>query len=172
MAGIYFVGALTILLLHAGNIPRAFITIVSDAFSAKAGVGGFFGSSFMFMLIWGVKRGIFSNEAGQGSAPIAHAAAKTEEPARESVVAMLGPYIDTLLICTLTGLTIVTLGVWKEKKIETVPFVEQSQITMMKDNTSVHLNGVINENDILGEGRFKVTEGHAEGIIFTKKQHD
>ncbi|MCD6380409.1 sodium:alanine symporter family protein [bacterium] len=168
MAGIYFVGALTILLMHAGSIPRAFITIVSDAFSAKAGVGGFFGSSFMFMLIWGVKRGIFSNEAGQGSAPIAHAAAKTEEPAREGVVAMLGPYIDTLLICTLTGLTIVTLGVWKEKKIEIVPFIEQSQIAIMKDNTSVHRNGVIHENDIIGEGRFKVTDGHAEGVIFAK----
>ncbi len=168
MAGIYFVGAITILFMHAGNIPSAFTTIISDAFSAKAGVGGFFGSSFMFMLIWGVKRGIFSNEAGQGSAPIAHAAAKTEEPAREGIVAMLGPYIDTLLICTLTGLTIVTLGVWKEKKIETVPFIKQSGITIMKKTGSVHQNGIIHESDILREGRFKIAEGRAEEIIFAK----
>ena len=168
MAGIYFVGAITILFMHAGSIPGAFTTIISDAFSAKAGVGGFFGSSFMFMLIWGVKRGIFSNEAGQGSAPIAHAAAKTEEPAREGVVAMLGPYIDTLLICTLTGLTIVTLGVWKDKKIETVPFIKQSGITIMKKTGSVHRNGIIHESDILMEGRFKIAEGRVEEIIFAK----
>jgi len=168
MAGIYFVGTITILFMHAGSILPAFKTIVSDAFNAKAGVGGFFGSSFMFMLIWGVKRGIFSNEAGQGSAPIAHAAARTEEPAREGVVAMLGPYIDTILICTLTGLTIVALGVWKEKKIESVPFIDQSQITIMKENTSIHTNGVIQENDIIRKGRFKVIDGHAEGIIFAK----
>jgi AGCS family alanine or glycine:cation symporter len=168
MAGIYFVGAITILFMHAGNIPSAFTTIISDAFTAKAGVGGFFGSSFMFMLIWGVKRGIFSNEAGQGSAPIAYAAAKTEEPVREGIVAMLGPYIDTLLICTLTGLTIVTLGVWKEKKIETVPFIKQSGITIMKKTGSVHQNGIIHESDILREGRFKIAEGRVEEIIFAK----
>ncbi len=168
MAFIYFAGALIILFMHAGSIPRAFTTIISDAFSAKAGVGGFFGSSFMFMLIWGVKRGIFSNEAGQGSAPIAHAAAKTGEPAREGLVAMLGPYIDTILVCTLTGLTIVTLGVWKEKKAETVPFVEQSQITIMKDDGKIHRDGIILEKDIADEGYYKVTDGKAEGIIFVR----
>jgi len=168
MAFIYFAGALIILFMHAGSIPRAFTTIISDAFSAKAGVGGFFGSSFMFMLIWGVKRGIFSNEAGQGSAPIAHAAAKTGEPAREGLVAMLGPYIDTILVCTLTGLTIVTLGVWKEKKVETVPFVEQSQITMIKDDGKIHRDGIILEKDIADEGYYKVTDGKAEGIIFVR----
>ena len=96
MSIIYFLGAITVLLLNAPKIPGAIGTIFADAFTAKAGVGGFMGSSFMFMLLWGVRRGIFSNEAGQGSAPIAHAAAKTDEPVREGLVAMVGPYIDTL----------------------------------------------------------------------------
>jgi AGCS family alanine or glycine:cation symporter len=73
-------------------------------------------------MIWGVKRGLFSNEAGQGSAAIAHAAAKTDEPVREGTVAMLGPYIDTLLICTLTGLVIITTGVFNKKNLETRNF--------------------------------------------------
>ncbi|MDZ7861154.1 MAG: sodium:alanine symporter family protein [Candidatus Krumholzibacteriota bacterium] len=168
MATMYFTGAIIILFMHAGSIPGAFTTIFYDAFNAKAGVGGFFGSSFMFMLIWGVKRGIFSNEAGQGSAPIAHAAAKTSEPAREGLVAMLGPYIDTILVCTLTGLTIVTLGVWKDKMLETIPFVEQSQITIMKDSGKIHPDGIILEKDIADEGYYKVTDGKAEGVIFVR----
>ena len=114
MSIIYFLGAITVLMLNARLVPEAVVTIFREAFTPSAGVGGFFGSTFMFTLIWGVKRGIFSNEAGQGSAPIAHAAAKTGEPVREGLVAMVGPYIDTLLICTLTGLVIVTVGVWKE----------------------------------------------------------
>jgi len=168
MACMYFVGTLTILLLHAGEVPTAFLTIVRDAFSAKAGVGGFFGSSFMFMLIWGIKRGIFSNEAGQGSAPIAHAAAKTKEPVREGLVAMLGPYIDTLLICTLTGLTIVTVGVWKDKKFEQIPFKEQSQISILKEDGRIKRDGIIDDSDLLREDDFKVTGGKAEGVIFAK----
>jgi AGCS family alanine or glycine:cation symporter len=168
MAAIYFVGALLILLINARHVPHAFATIVSDAFSAKAGVGGFFGSSFMFMLIWGIKRGIFSNEAGQGSAPIAHAAAKTEEPVREGLVAMLGPYIDTLIICTLTGLTIVTVGVWKDKKIEAMPFIEKSQITIMKDTGQVRKNGVVDDEDLFENGRIEVEKGQAAGVIFVK----
>lgn len=168
MAAIYFIGAITILFINAKQIPAAFVTIVHDAFSAKAGVGGFFGSSFMFMLIWGIKRGIFSNEAGQGSAPIAHAAAKTEEPVREGLVAMLGPYIDTLLICTLTGLTIVTVGVWKDKKTEAIPFSEKSQITIMKETGNVRQNGVVTDGDLFKDGSITVTDGNADGVVFVK----
>ncbi|MBD3178152.1 MAG: amino acid carrier protein, partial [Candidatus Latescibacteria bacterium] len=168
MAAIYFVTTITILLLNANLIPQAFSTIFRDAFNAKAGVGGFFGSSFMFMLIWGVKRGIFSNEAGQGSAPIAHAAAKTEEPAREGLVAMLGPYIDTLMICTLTGLTIVTLGVWKDKKNAEIHFTEQAQVSLIRAEGTIGQNGVIRDEHRIETGRLEVIDGEVPEAIFVK----
>lgn len=167
MALVYFVGAVTVLLLNAPRIPEAFATIFRDAFSAKAGVGGFFGSTFMFMFVWGVKRGIFSNEAGQGSSPIAHAAAKTDEPVREGLVAMLGPYIDTLLICTLTGLVIVTVGVWRDKKTETVAFTRQSQLTILLPSGKIHPNGYIDDADRL-RGVFEIRGGLAPEARFVK----
>ncbi len=112
MTVIYVLGALLILILNADKVPGAFSTIVSSAFTPQGATAGFAGATFMHCLVWGIKRGLFSNEAGQGSAPIAHAAAKTDEPVREGTVAMMGPYIDTLTICTLTGLAIVVTGAW------------------------------------------------------------
>jgi AGCS family alanine or glycine:cation symporter len=167
MGALYFFGAITVLLINARMVPHAITTILSDAFTAKAGVGGFVGSSFTFMLVWGVKRGLFSNEAGQGSAPIAHAAARTEEPVREGVVAMLGPYIDTLLICTLTGLVIITVGVWKDKKIDSIPFVSKSEITVMSESGRVTQNGEIGENHKY-EGTFEIAGGRSTGVVFAK----
>ncbi len=111
MALLYVVSALLILLMHAERIIPTFVTIFSEAFRPRAELVGFAGGGFLLFLntvVWGVKRGLFSNEAGQGSAPIAHAAAKTKEPAREGAVAMIGPLVDTLIICTLTGLVIVS----------------------------------------------------------------
>jgi AGCS family alanine or glycine:cation symporter len=116
MATIYIAGALVILILNVNAIPDAFVQIFSQAFNPRASLGGSVAGVFSMTLLWGVKRGLFSNEAGQGSAPIAHAAAKTKEPVREGAVAMLGPLIDTLIICTMTGLVVVTTGVWDEKK--------------------------------------------------------
>jgi alanine or glycine:cation symporter, AGCS family len=116
MALIYVLAAMMILLFNAGEIPAAFATILRNAFSPEASVSGAVTGSVMATLLWGVKRGLFSNEAGQGSAPIAHAAAKTKEPVREGTVAMLEPFIDTLLICTMTGLIIVITGVWDMKQ--------------------------------------------------------
>jgi AGCS family alanine or glycine:cation symporter len=167
MATVYFLGAVTVLLMNARLVPQAISTILSDAFTAKAGVGGFMGSSFTFMLVWGVKRGLFSNEAGQGSAPIAHAAARTEEPVREGTVAMLGPYIDTLLICTLTGLVIITVGVWKDKKIDRVPFISKSEITVMRESGRVIQNGEIDEDQEF-EGTFEIVDGRSDRVIFAK----
>lgn len=112
MAILYVAAALLALLLHMDKIPGMLQTIVSSAFNPPAQIGGFAGATFLYTLVWGVKRGIFSNEAGQGSAPIAHAAAKTDEAAREGSVAMLGPFIDTLVVCTMTGLVIVATGAW------------------------------------------------------------
>lgn len=112
MAILYFLGASAVLLTHLDQLPRVFDQIFTGAFTPTGATGGFAGSAFMYTLIWGVKRGLFSNEAGQGSAPIAHAAARTGEPVREGAVAMLGPYIDTIIICTLTGLCILATNSW------------------------------------------------------------
>jgi AGCS family alanine or glycine:cation symporter len=107
MAVFYVLGALGVILTNLGEVPAAFSLIVSDAFSGTAAAGGFAGAAVAQAIRFGVARGLFSNESGLGSAPIAHGAAKTKEPVREGLVAMIGPFIDTLLICTMTALVIV-----------------------------------------------------------------
>jgi AGCS family alanine or glycine:cation symporter len=113
---VYSVGAAVILVKNIPELPAALSLIVREAFHPSAGVGGTAAGVFATTLVWGIKRGLFSNEAGQGSAPIAHAAAKTDQPVREGVVAMLGPFIDTIVICSLTGFAIVLTGVWSDHK--------------------------------------------------------
>ncbi|MEC8703436.1 MAG: sodium:alanine symporter family protein [Candidatus Neomarinimicrobiota bacterium] len=116
MAAVYVVSAILILLANITDVPASFGKIISMAFNPPAAVGGVAGGTlivFMNTLLWGVKRGLYSNEAGQGSAPIAHSTAKTEYPVREGVVALLEPFIDTIIICTLTGLTIISTGAWQ-----------------------------------------------------------
>lgn len=115
MAGLYVTGALAILLMNAGEIFPALSLIVTEAFNPSAGVAGTGVGAILVTAMWGVKRGLFSNEAGQGSAPIAHAAAKTDEPVSEGVVALLEPFIDTILICTMTAMVIIITGVWKDR---------------------------------------------------------
>ena len=106
MAILYVIGALIILLTHANNILPSFLSIFKEAFSLEAGWGG-----LITVIMWGVRRGLYSNEAGQGSAPNAHAAAKTKESAREGAVALMGPFIDTIVVCTMTGLAILSTNV-------------------------------------------------------------
>ncbi len=115
MAAIYVAGALVILLLNWQAVIPSFMLIFSEAFNPTAGIAGTGMGVFMVTMMWGVRRGLFSNEAGQGSAPIAHAAAKTDEPVSEGVVALLEPFIDTIVICTLTALVIITTGVWQDR---------------------------------------------------------
>ncbi|MEQ3639602.1 MAG: AGCS family amino acid carrier protein [Alteromonas sp.] len=115
MAVIYLIGALAVIFANLENIIPSFLSVISDAFTGSAAAGGFLGASLAYAFNRGVNRGLFSNEAGQGSAPIAHAAAKTKEPASEGMVSLLEPFIDTILICTITGLVILSSGVWKEK---------------------------------------------------------
>lgn len=110
MAALYVLGALTVLALHADRILPAFGLILREAFHPTAGVAGTGAGAFLVTLMWGVRRGLLSNEAGVGSAPIAHAAARTDEPVSEGVVALLEPFIDTILICTMTGLVILVTG--------------------------------------------------------------
>ncbi|SEL68497.1 alanine or glycine:cation symporter, AGCS family [Aquimarina amphilecti] len=109
MVVLYFITVFTILILKIDKIPEMFILIFSDAFSGEAAAGGALG----YLIKTGVKRAAFSNEAGIGTAPMMHGNAKTNEPVREGLVAMIGPAIDTLLICTLTALAILSTGVWK-----------------------------------------------------------
>jgi AGCS family alanine or glycine:cation symporter len=112
MAIAYLLSGLVVLGLNVGEVPAALVTIVQEAFTPTAGVGGFAGASVMVAIQMGVARGIFSNEAGLGSAPIAHAAAETDSPVRQGTIAMLGTFIDTIIICTITGLVIVVSGAW------------------------------------------------------------
>jgi AGCS family alanine or glycine:cation symporter len=112
MAFAYVIAGLIVLGLNIGEIPHAFIIIVNEAFTPTAGIGGFAGATVLVAIQMGVARGIFSNEAGLGSAPIAHAAAETDSPVRQGTVAMLGTFIDTIIICTITGLVIVVSGAW------------------------------------------------------------
>lgn len=112
MALFYVIGGFLIIFTKYTEIPDAFILIFRDAFNGSAAAGGFAGASLAQVIRFGVARGVFSNESGLGSAPIAHGAAKTEEPVREGLVAMLGPFIDTIVICTMTALAIILTGVY------------------------------------------------------------
>ncbi|MFV0591373.1 MAG: alanine/glycine:cation symporter family protein [Draconibacterium sp.] len=115
MAIIYFIGAIAVILYNYENIIPSLEAIFGDVFTGTAAAGGFLGGSIAFAFNRGVNRGLFSNEAGQGSAPIAHAAARAHEPVSEGLVALLEPFIDTIIICTLTGLVLLSSGVWTEK---------------------------------------------------------
>ena len=115
MAIFYFIGAILVVATNYENILPSLGSIFSDAFTGSAAVGGFLGAGFAFTFNKGVNRGLFSNEAGQGSAPIAHSAARAHEPVSEGMVAILEPFIDTIIICTLTGLVLLSSGVWNEK---------------------------------------------------------
>lgn len=112
MAISYVIAGIVVLLMHAALIPEAIALIVKHAFTPVAATGGFAGAAVWAAIRFGVARGIFSNEAGLGSAPIAHAAATTNSPVRQGTIAMLGTFIDTLVICTITGLVIVVTGAW------------------------------------------------------------
>jgi len=112
MAVLYITVALYILIMHADALPAAFATIIESAFTGSAAAGGFAGAGIILAIQFGVARGVFSNEAGMGTAPIAHAAAKTNNPVEQGHIAMLGTFIDTIILCTMTALVIMVTGVW------------------------------------------------------------
>jgi len=143
MAAIYVFGALLIIAVNFRGVIPAFALIFREAFNPTASIAGTGTGIFLLTLIWGVKRGLFSNEAGQGSAPIAHAAAKTDEPVSEGVVALVEPFIDTIVICSLTGLVIILTGVWDVR----VP----TEITLAKGDISF-----VQETE---HGRFRAVDG-------------
>ena len=115
MGVLYAIGAFAVLAANYEHVGGAFLAVFRDAFTGSAATGGFLGASIAYAFNRGVNRGLFSNEAGQGSAPIAHASARGDEPVSEGLVSLLEPFIDTLVICTLTGIVILSSGVWQEK---------------------------------------------------------
>ena len=169
MAIIYIVAALYILIAHISELPALFATIVAEAWKPKAAFGGTAAGVWHLTLLWGIKRALFSNEAGQGSAPIAHAAAKTKEPVREGIVAMIGPFIDTLVICTLTGLVITVTGVWNQKK-EDYRALNTNKITVYTNpGFTVTDKDLHNSRSVLLKpfnGETKVDHGKAKDLLF------
>jgi AGCS family alanine or glycine:cation symporter len=139
MAVIYVAGALVILALNWQLVLPTFGLIFREAFTPSAGVAGTGAGAFILTMMWGVRRGLFSNEAGQGSAPIAHSAAKTDEPVSEGVVALLEPFIDTIVICTMTGLVVLTTGVWNARvpTALTVAGADASYVQVAEDGSMV-----------------------------------
>jgi alanine or glycine:cation symporter, AGCS family len=135
MAAIYVFGALLIIGLHYDLVLPTFGLIFREAFNPSAGVAGTGTGAFLVTLMWGVRRGLFSNEAGQGSAPIAHAAAKTDEPVSEGVVALLEPFIDTIIICSMTGLIIIMSGAYGGRVPTAMPIErgEWAWVTVAED---------------------------------------
>lgn len=133
MAIIYFFGAIGVIAYNYQNIIPSLISVISDVFTGTAAAGGFLGAGFAFAFNRGVNRGLFSNEAGQGSAPIAHAAARAHEPVSEGLVALLEPFIDTIIICMLTGMVILSSGVWS-KKIDNQ--FQYADLSILKDSYS------------------------------------
>ena len=115
MAFIYLLGGFSVLIFNYENIIPSFLIIILDVFEDTSVIGGFLGASFSLAFTYGVARGLYSNEAGQGSAPIAHATSRTKHSVEEGFVSILEPFIDTIIICTLTGLVILSSGVWTEK---------------------------------------------------------
>lgn len=124
MAIIYFIGAFAVIFYNLENIIPSFMAIFGDIFTGSAATGGFIGANLAFAFNKGVGRGLFSNEAGQGSAPIAHASAKANEPLSEGMVAILEPFIDTIIICTVTGLVLLSSGAWSEKHSNQFEYAE------------------------------------------------
>ncbi|MBQ4845927.1 AGCS family amino acid carrier protein [Pseudoalteromonas sp. MMG013] len=175
MAAVYIIGALGVILYNIENIGPSFASVFVDAFSGSAAAGGFLGASFAYAFNRGVNRGLFSNEAGQGSAPIAHASAKGDEPVSEGMVSILEPFIDTIVICTLTGLVILSSGVWTEK-FDT--HFERSSMTIVqgkfdenepaqRDALYKYLNGHTGHGVELYNGGINVVQGRAVNNDFT-----
>lgn len=115
MAVVYFIGCFAVIFANIGNVIPSIVSIFESLFTTTAATGGFLGATISYAFNVGVGRGLFSNEAGQGSAPIAHASAKAHEPVSEGMVAILEPFIDTIIICSITGITLLSSGVWQEK---------------------------------------------------------
>ena len=117
----YIVAGLYVLAINFAEIPGMFALILTAAFSPTEATGAFIGGTMGYAFLFGMKRALFSNEAGQGTSPMAHSAAKTDEPVREGIVAGLEPFIDTIVVCTITALVILSTGIWNRSAEATLP---------------------------------------------------
>lgn len=171
MAIIYFIGAFAVIFYNYQNIIPSFISIFADIFTGSAASGGFLGATIAFAFNKGVGRGLFSNEAGQGSAPIAHAAAKANQPMSEGLVAILEPFIDTIVICTVTALVLLSSGVWKEKLNNEFDYVDMQVLdgtyTDQTDDGKIQLSQHIAGEDILPlfNGELEVQNGIVQNEV-------
>ncbi|MBI9053954.1 MAG: sodium:alanine symporter family protein [Bacteroidales bacterium] len=171
MALVYLIGAFAVIITNYQNIIPSFGAIFSNIFTGQAAIGGFLGASFAFMFNQGVNRGLFSNEAGQGSAPIAHSAARAHEPVSEGMVAILEPFIDTIIICTITGLVLLSSGVWNEKfdnqfqKTDMIVFADPYNGEVKEDQKAI-LNHLLNESFLpVFTGDLKVIDGEIQNEL-------
>ena len=133
MCSVYLLASAVVVVSHYSLIPQIFTQIFHDAFTGTAAAGGVAGISFMTVVQTGIKRAAFSNEAGTGTAPMAHGAAKTTEPVREGLVAMMGPFIDTIVVCSLTAFVILSTGNWRIQGIQGVSLTSQAFEASMGD---------------------------------------
>jgi len=161
MAIIYFIGAFAVIISNYQNIIPSLESIVGQIFTGSAAAGGFLGAGFAYLFNRGVNRGLFSNEAGQGSAPIAHAAARAHEPVSEGMVALLEPFIDTIIICFLTGLVLLSSGVWNEKHENKFEMADL-QILASKYSDQNKEQTVQLRDHIIGTETLELFNGHLE----------
>ena len=170
MAFIYLIGGLSVLIFNYENNIPSFQIIIFDVFEGTSVVGGFLGASFSLAFTYGVARGLYSNEAGQGSAPIAHATSKTKHSVEEGFVSILEPFIDTILICTLTGLVILSSGVWTEKFTnsfeKTSMYIVNGTLDEKKDGKDI-LNFLHGENSSLESfsGDLNIVSGKIQNSV-------
>lgn len=151
MCGIYVVAGLLVVFLNIGELPSIVASIFSSAFSGTDAQGAFIGGSAGYAFMWGMKRALFSSEAGMGSAPIAHSAVKTKEPVREGVVAGLEPFIDTIVVCSITAFVLLSTGIWNRdadaQLIKPLAFSELSNGTWQANPSHLPINHGFSEGE-------------------------
>lgn len=173
MCSIYFLGALYVIIVNLDAVPSVFASIFSNAFSPSSGMGAFYGVAVKTAIIQGVRRACFSNEAGMGTAPIAHATAKTNEPIREGIVAAMGPFIDTIIVCTMTAMVILITNSHQRDAVGTITAVDDPQIVMQQQEKIVELDIEITVTELavsqIGETLFvhkpPASQGESAGLI-------
>tara|TARA_X000000368_G_C23058014_1_gene725034 strand:+ start:4189 stop:5829 length:1641 start_codon:yes stop_codon:yes gene_type:complete len=169
MALIYVIGSLSVLIFNYSNILPSLYIVIHDVFNGTAIAGGFLGASFSTAFTYGVARGLYSNEAGQGSSPIVHATSNTEQSIEEGFVSILEPFVDTLIICTLTGLVILASGVWTEKYEN--EFERTSTYYISPEDSSKEIDEQINAYTDCRDKNIKCYEGELtvqDGILQSK----
>jgi AGCS family alanine or glycine:cation symporter len=162
MVSLYLLAGIYVLFVNAGGIPEVLGMIFKSAFAPQEATGAFVGGTAGYAFLFGMKRALFSNESGQGSSPIAHSAAKTDEPVREGVVAGLEPFIDTLVVCTFTALVILTTGIWN-RSAEATLVVPPAVIPVGAEQWSLSTIPAPSRNSdgwIAGEGVFMIVSAH------------